>query len=116
MTNSELIDELKKRLKENIPLMEKPEDLTWRNRIFTGCEIHTCEPRYSDPTYWYYPEGVEDKVNNNKHYRVWYTWKDTADPTDTTTWYYVKYIEEIPEENIKFIEELKKIVKDLLII
>ena len=96
--------------------MKKPEILPQRNCVYTGYQIHTIEPRYSDPTYWYYPEDVEEKVNNNKHYRVWYTYRDAADPADNTTWYYVKYIEEIPEENIQFINELKELVEDLLLI
>lgn len=63
--------------------------------IFWGKDIHTYEPKYSDPTYWHYEKGVEEKIKDDHQYKVWDTWRDAADPADLTTHYHVYYIEEI---------------------
>ena len=104
----ELYDKLNELLKQvkkyfiklaniNYPvLMDKPDDfLSFRVQTTLGKYLHTDEPRYSDPTYWIYPEGVEEKIKDDKKYKVWYSTRDAADPADSTTWHYVKYIKEV---------------------
>lgn len=90
-------------------LMEFPDELPSRNMISEGKYLHTDEPRYGDPTYWIYPEGIEEKIENDKKYKVWYTSRDAADPCDSTTWNYVKYIQCIPTEKNEIQKELENI-------
>lgn len=91
-------------------LMECPDELPSRNKISEGKYLHTDEPMYDDPTYWIYPEGVEEKIEDDKKYKVWYTQRDAADPADSTTWNYVKYIQHVPQEKY----ELKKALMNLI--
>ena len=88
-------------------LMEFPDELPSRNMISKGKYLHTDEPRYGDPTYWIYPEGIEEKIENDKKYKVWYTSRDAADPCDSTN--YVKYIHCIPTEKHEIEKELENI-------
>ena len=96
MTNKPLMD--KKKADETVrespyTYASKVDDL--RTKIFWGRDIHTYEPKYGDPTYWIYEKGVEKQIKDDYQYKVWYTWRDAADPADSTTWYRVWYIEEI---------------------
>jgi hypothetical protein len=90
-------------------LMECPDELPSRNMISEGKYLHTDEPRYGDPTYWIYPEGIEEKIEDDKKYKVWYSSRDAADPCDSTTWNYVKYIYCIPTEKLEIEKELENI-------
>lgn len=91
-------------------LMECPDELPSRNMISEGKYLHTDEPRYGDPTYWIYPEGIEEKIEDDKKYKVWYTSRDAADPCDSTTWNYVQYIRCVPTEKIEIQKELENII------
>jgi len=104
------IVELNKQYKE---LMECPEELPSRKKISEGKYLHTDEPHYGDPTYWIYPEGVEEKIEDDKKYRVWYISRDAADPADSTTWNYVKYIQYIPTEKYELKKELENLINIL---
>ena len=104
------IVELNKQYKE---LMECPEELPYHKKISEGKYLHTDEPHYGDPTYWIYPEGVEEKIEDDKKYRVWYTSRDAADPADSTTWNYVKYIQYIPTEKYELKKELENLMNIL---
>jgi len=95
--------------KQYQPLMEWPEELPSRTQIKKGKYLHTDEPRYEDPTYWIYPEGIEEKIEDDKIYEVWYTSRDAADPADSTRWNYVKYIQCIPTEKQEIEKELENI-------
>lgn len=116
-TLNSLIKDVKKyviELNKSIPhLMECPEELPSRCIRAYGRDLHTDEPRYSDPTYWIYPEGVEEKIEDDKYYKVWYTWKDASDPADSTTWHYVKYILYIPTEKNGLKKEIENILNML---
>lgn len=91
-------------------LMDKPDNLQlFRVQTTLGEYLHTEEPRYSDPTYWIYPEGVEEKIDDDKTYRVWYSTRDAADPADSTTWHYVKYIETVLPGNQSILKKLLNI-------
>lgn len=114
---SEINDKLKQLKKDVIALnsqypdlMECPDKLPSCNRIFEGKYLHTNEPKYGDPTYWIYPEGVEEKIEDDKKYRVWYYSKDAADPADWTIWNHVEYIQYEPQEKY----ELKKKLLELI--
>ena len=100
----------------NTPLMEKPSERELLGVTFgfeKGKNIKTRFPKYSDPTYWRYPNGVEEKIEDDKTYKVWFEYRDAADPYDSTTWYHVKYIEEVPDDKIALIKYLEKLLKEL---
>lgn len=100
----------------NTPLMEKPPEYELkyvRTNIDKGKYIKTYTPSYEDPTYWCYPNGVEEKIEDDKTYKVWFNYRDAADPCDSTTWYHVKYIEEVPDDKITLIKYLEKLLKEL---
>ena len=55
-------------------------------------------------------EGVEEKIEDDKKYRVWYYSTDAADPADCTIWNNVEYIQYVPQEKY----ELKKALMNLI--
>lgn len=101
--------------KQDQPLMDEPDDLqSFRVQTTLGKYLHTEEPRYSDPTYWIYPDGVEEKIKDDMTYKVWYHSKDAADPYDGTTWHYVKYICQIQKDKNDLLKEIDNIREILL--
>lgn len=104
---------------QNTPLMEKPSEYNLkyvRTNIDKGKYIKTRFPQYRpyiDPTYWCYPNGVKEKIEDDKTYKVWFEYRDAADPDDYTTWYHVKYIEELPDDKIALIKYLENLLKEL---
>ena len=107
-----------KELKQNIlelnkqyqDLMECPNELPSYNKISEGKYLHTNEPKYGDPTDWIYPKGIEEKIEDDKKYRVWYISKDAADPADNTIWNHVEYIQYISNEK----NDLKNALENIL--
>lgn len=101
---------------QNTPLMEKPSERELIG-VTIGFEkgkyIKTRIQKYSDPTYWCYPNGVEEKIEDDKTYKFWVEYRDAADPYDSTTWYHVKYIEEVPDDKITLINYLRKLLNEL---
>ena len=96
-------------------LMDRPDKLPSMSKITYGKNLHTSKPSiYNDPDYWYYPEGVEEKIEDDKKYKVWYTRRCASDPGDMTTWNRVQYICYVPEENIQIEEKLDEILNILL--
>lgn len=57
--------------------------------------------------------GEQIKIEDDKTYKVWFEYRDAADPYDSTTWYHVKYIEEVPDDKIALIKYLEKLLKEL---
>ena len=113
------LSELKKsitQLNGLIPkLMDRPDKLPSMSKIAYGKDLHSSKPSiYNDPDYWYYPEGVEEKIEDDKKYKVWYTRRCASDPGDMTTWNRVQYICYVPEENIQIEEKLDEILNILL--
>lgn len=101
---------------QNTPLMKKPSEYELKyvsTNIDKGKYIKSHFPEYGDPTYWCYPKGVEKKIEDDKTYKVWFEYRDAADPYDSTTWYHVKYIEEVPDDKIALIKYLKKLLNEL---
>ena len=100
---------------QNTPLMEKPSDNELRCVVTIGIEKgkYIKTSTYAGDTYWYYPKGVEEKIEDDKSYKVWVYYRDAADPCDSTTWYHVKYIEEVPDDKIALIKYLEKLLKEL---
>lgn len=86
----------------NIPLMDKPSELELKylcTEIKYGCYIHTLkELKDKDITHWnyyrHYPKGVEEKIQDDKMYKVWFS--DTPDGFGKI----VKYIEEVNTNKI----------------
>ena len=90
----------------------KVDDLSYG--IYWGKEIHTTNYGSGDYTYWYYTdESVEDKIKDDRQYKVWYTYGDAADPADMTTWYCVYYIEEISPLKSTMIELAEEFLRNL---
>ena len=46
-------------------------------------------------------------------HKVWFEYRDAADPYDSTTWYHVKYIEEVPADKFELIKYLENLLKGL---
>lgn len=61
-------------------------------RILYGREMKT-KSWGCNETVWIFPEGVE--IKDDVKYLVWYTWKDSADSSDSSMYYTVHYIEEV---------------------
>lgn len=116
-TLNNLIKDVKKyviELNKNIPdLMDMPDILPSRSKVDYGKNLHDYIPQYGDPKYWTYPEGVEEKIEDDKVYRVWYTSSDAADPSDNTVWNKVQYITYVPTEKTEIKAALTNIINIL---
>ena len=111
MSAEEAIKQISEILKnvnfKNTPLMDKPENFNKNNHYkkhAKGGWIHSDDEFRHNPTYWNYTKGVEEKIDDNKWYYVWYDCRDTADIADSTSNNKVVYIEEINQNK----ELLKK--------
>lgn len=99
---------------QNIPLMDKPSEHVLKYAAASlrkGYSIKTSS--YGGNTYWIYPNSVEEKIEDDKTYKVWFEYRDTADPYDSTIYYHVKYIEEVTTDKIALIKYLEKLLKEL---
>ena len=86
--------------------MEKPNDLKkYRCHVFRGWRMKT-----EGDTTWRFPKDFDMEIKRDGYYKVWYDYHDTADPSDTSSTYVVRYVEKIP----KIIMELKKVIDDFL--
>lgn len=82
-------------------LMDKPRDLDdYDFIVMYGRYLHSEIPEDGYPSYWIYPddwteniEHIEDKIEDDKLYKVWVDHGYPHDPTDHTEFNYVKYIE-----------------------
>ena len=105
------------KIKEGSSLMPRPEDLDkkhYRTMVRLGSDLHTVEEKYSDPDYFIYPsKEIEDKVKDNKHYKVWYHRTDASDPADSTSWYHIHYIEEMTETRRSLANLLRAILEEI---
>jgi len=91
-------------------LMKRPDDLErFRTVTCFGKDLHTKDTYDRDPTYWKYPEGVEENVKDYSLYKVWYSHRDAADPEDFTSWNYVKYIKQISSSRENILNKISKI-------
>lgn len=61
-----------------------------KHRLLYGKDMRNEYGGYE--TIWTLPKGFE--VEDNVRYRVWYTWRDSADSSDSSMYYKVHYIEE----------------------
>ena len=121
MTVKEAIEQIDEILKntniKNTPLMDKPENFD-KNRHYRkrakGGWIHSDEEFRHDPTYWHYPKGVEEKIDDNKWYYVWYDCRDTADIADRTSNNKVIYIEEINRDKELLKEYFETVINEKL--
>lgn len=98
---------------QNTPLMEKPSEYELKYVRTNIDKEKYIKTSYEDSTYWCHPNGVEEKIEDDKTYKVWFNYRDAADPADSTTWYHVKYIEEVPGDKITLIKYLAKLLKEL---
>lgn len=103
---------------QNIPLIEKPSEneLKYlRCSISKGEYIKRDIPKYGDPTWLCYPEGIEEKIEDNKTYKIWLNWFNDINGNINIddTWRKIKYIEEVPDDKITLIKYLEKLLKEL---
>lgn len=103
-------------------LMEKPEEsnLKYKEKnLFLGKDLEDCKINsiYHDWCRFHFPQGVKNKIEKEKLYKVWFDYSDSSDPANSSCHYTIYYIEEAPEE-IKIALEMwetnEKIVKNYL--
>ena len=121
MTTEEAIKQISEILKninfKSTPLMDKPENFNKNNHYkkrAKGGWIHSDNEFHHDPTYWNYPKGVEEKIDDNKWYYVWYDCRDTADIADSTSNNNVVYIEEINRDKELLKEYFDSVINEEL--
>ena len=83
-----------------------------RHDIFKGSHMRTY--RFgADENVWTFPDGVEEKIEDNKDYKVWYTWRDASDPYDMSTYHHVYYIEEVSADKMAVLQFLKRLISEI---
>ena len=49
----------------------------------------------NDDTVYIFPKDMEEKIEPHKKYGIYYKWHDSADSSDSTTFYKIFFIKEI---------------------
>ena len=78
--------------------MENLRNGAYYEGIFDGWRMHTHDLRnvYHDIEIWNYPnKQIENKIEDNKQYKVWADYHDASDPMDLSCSYTIIYIEEV---------------------
>ena len=78
--------------------MENLRNGAYYEGIFDGWRMHTHDLRnvYHDIETWNYPnKQIENKIEDNKQYKVWADYHDASDPMDLSCSYTIIYIEEV---------------------
>lgn len=80
-------------------------------KIFKGHQLYETKPNFlGDYRHVsFFDETVKDKIDRNKYYKCWYTYRDAHDPQDSSEWYSFAYVEEVPQEIVDAIEAQDKI-------
>lgn len=63
-------------------------------------------------TVWRLPDGIE--INDDTQYEVWYTWRDSADSSDNSTYYRVHFIEEFGKKEQTSVNDLSTVIRVIL--
>lgn len=92
-----------KKNEEVEPLMEKPEGKElklYAKSLFYGknLEDYITNSAFDEWCRFVFPEGVKEKIEPNKLYKVWYEYSDSSDPMNLSCKYKIIYIEEAPDE------------------
>jgi len=114
---------------KNKPLMKRPTDEEIANNVYAnawkldmlsqqlryGRDMHThvVNSTYGDEERWHFPKDVKDKIKDDTLYKIWYRFRDAADPMDSSCSYTVYYIEEINKERDGLIQYLEALLKEL---
>lgn len=93
----------KQKAVEKPELMKRPTDEDLRNSEWNAPRFEDLtqkvkfgrEMKGDDMTVWHFPKGIKEKIKEDSLYRVYYRWHDSADSSDSTTFYDVYYIQEI---------------------
>ena len=72
--------------------MNKVDKSMCSHMILYGREMRT-ESWGCTENVWFLPDGVE--LKDDARYKVWYTWRDSADSSNSSMYYKVHYIEEL---------------------
>ena len=78
--------------------MENLRNGAYYEGIFDGWRMHTHDTGnvYHDIETWNYPnKQIENKIEDNKQYKVWADYHDASDPMDLSCSYTIIYIEEV---------------------
>ena len=78
--------------------MENLRNGAYYEGIFDGSRMHTRDSRNvsHDIETWIYPnKQIENKIEDNKQYKVWADYHDASDPMDLSCSYTIIYIEEV---------------------
>lgn len=98
----------KESLSHKVKLMERPSDeeilndmytsarklSELSNGIFLGSQMHNHSHHAGEET-WSFPDGVREKIEDDKKYDVYYETNSPSDPYDTSSHHYVYYIEDV---------------------
>lgn len=80
--------------------------------IFIGRRIIEVPEKYGDYTHIKYLDpSVKDKIDPSKKYKCWYHHRQPADPADCSDYYFIAYIEEVPEHYLWIEREYEKYQK-----
>lgn len=83
-----------------------------RHDIFKGSHMRTY--RFgADENVWTFPDDLKEKIEDDKDYKVWYTWHDAADPADMSTYHHVYYIEEVSAGKMAVVQFLKQLISEI---
>ena len=83
--------------------MEKPIDNAFMLRpkkLFYGKDLedYVTNSVYDEWCRFKFPNGVKEKVEKEKLYKVWFEYQESSDPMNSSCKYIIHYIEEAPEE------------------
>lgn len=69
----------------------------YSTKVFKGKELEDREYSSGKKTVSFYDKSVKSKIKPDKLYKCWYDYSDASDPCDTSEFWYIAYIEEVPE-------------------
>ena len=92
---------------DEIKMMEIPiskgyfyEDITYDKPQYSygkDMKDHITNSIFNDWCKWNFPEGIKEKLEDNQLYLIWYHFKDSSDPQNSSCQYNVYYIEKAPK-------------------
>lgn len=86
-------------------LMERPSEeyrplKLYSKKLFYGADMedYVVNSVYNEWCRFNFPHGVKEKIVRDKLYKVWYDYRDSNDPMNSSCSYRIEYIEEVPED------------------
>lgn len=74
--------------------------------IFKGHQLRETKPNFlGDYKHVrFFDKTVANKIDDNKYYKCWYSYRDASDPADSSEYFYFAYVEEVPAEIVEAIK------------